>query len=646
MRTANVLSDPIRQSGVLLISLCAAIAFETLFFWVRIWNAYTVPKAVAALLGAAILLPQVCIQLFQYPSSRSSRRMLLLFVIQMAAITVATASSLSPAVSFWGGDWRRMGWITQFAMICVAASIPFAIKANPKNFKFLLRAIAATGFLSAAYGMLQWLGWDPFLPAFLRGEIVEQFAGSYRSAGTIGQPTYFANYLLYPFFSSLALLSCETGWMLRALNVANTTLIAAVLALATARGGLAGCIIGLALFLGWRLTLKAHSAKHLVKPATAVIAVITIAVAVATYAGSARRFGTDPSSLGRIILWQDVTQRIVPKTWISGAGPGMFRVAFTRYRSNNYSAFNPDVHWETAHNVFLDRLTEQGVIGLLAFASLIAAFAYNLIKILRSSLDPKNKTLYAAIGAALPAALASNCFNGEVIPTTYYFYIWIALSFAALDCSGDAAPPGSSTRARRWLQVVAVGAGVTASIGMTSYAYRNWKAETSLIMAAQAVDSRDESALLMSAEDVERAMEHVGTYHLEVARLIVTFLRENWNTLDEESRTTLAQRGIDSAIRAVERTDKPMLALMDLITLAGMTRDSRTMNWLHQLQELDPYWYRGHELSARLLLREGRLSGALREATIARQLAPYVESTASLWSQLITFRKEVGPDVR
>jgi len=56
------------------------------------------------------------------------------------------------------------------------------------------------------------------------------------------------------------------------------------------------------------------------------------------------------------------------------------------------------------------------------------------------------------------------------------------------------------------------------------------------------------------------------------------------------------------------------------------------MNWLHQLQELDPYWYRGHELSARLLLQEGKLSGALREATIARQLAPYVNSTASLWS--------------
>src|SRR5207253_3946561 len=65
--------------------------------------------------------------------------------------------------------------------------------------------------------------------------------------------------------------------------------------------------------------------------------------------------------------------------------------------------------------------------------------------------------------------------------------------------------------AQRWLQRIGVAAGITASIGMTAYAYKNWKAKTSLIVAAQAVDSRDDSALLMAADDVERAMEHVGT---------------------------------------------------------------------------------------------------------------------------------------
>ncbi len=325
----------------------------------------------------------------------------------------------------------------------------------------------------------------------------------------------------------------------------------------------------------------------------------------------------------------------------------MFRVAFTRYHSNSYSAFNPDVHWESAHNVFLDRLTEQGVIGLLAFVCLIGAFIYNMTNALRSSSDPKNTAAYAAVGAALVAVLASNSFNGEVIPTTYYFYIWIALSFAASDCSERSTSIDPTSKpARKWLQVIGVLAAVTASIGMAWYANRNWKAETSLIAGAQAVDSRDESILLTSGGDAERAMKHVGTYHLEVATLIVTFLQENGNTLSEQSRTQLAQSGIDSAIWAVERTDKPMVALLNLITLGRMTSDPRTTKWLQQLQEMDPYWYRAHELSAHFLLREGKVNDALREATIARQLAPYVDSTANLWKQLIAFRRELGPDSR
>ena len=34
---------------------------------------------------------------------------------------------MSPAVSFWGGDWRRMGLITHVAMLSVAAAVPVAI---------------------------------------------------------------------------------------------------------------------------------------------------------------------------------------------------------------------------------------------------------------------------------------------------------------------------------------------------------------------------------------------------------------------------------------------------------------------------------------------------------------------------------------
>jgi len=57
---------------VLFISVCAAIGFETLFFCTGIGNAFIVPKLVAILLGAAVLVPQICFRLtMDFPHDRA-----------------------------------------------------------------------------------------------------------------------------------------------------------------------------------------------------------------------------------------------------------------------------------------------------------------------------------------------------------------------------------------------------------------------------------------------------------------------------------------------------------------------------------------------------------------------------------------------
>src|SRR5204863_186037 len=144
----------------------------------------------AALIGGAVLLPQVCILNFRERPSSSLYGLLVLFGLQLVAMTWATTHSISPAVSFWGGDWRRMGWITQFAMMSAAIAVPVAIGGDFAKWKWLLRVIAAIGVLSAVYGLLQWIGWDPFVPSFMRDQIIADFGGRYRSPGTIGQSTY------------------------------------------------------------------------------------------------------------------------------------------------------------------------------------------------------------------------------------------------------------------------------------------------------------------------------------------------------------------------------------------------------------------------------------------------------------------------
>lgn len=638
-----------RSTALIFGSLCVAIALETLFFWPSFGNGYTVPKVVAALIGGALLLPQVCLLLFRNTYSPSLYRLIALFGFQILAMTWATTNSISPAVSFWGGDWRRMGWITQFAMMVVALGVPLAIGSNFSKWKHLLRFIAAIGFISAAYGLLQWLGWDPFLPESLRGEIVEQFGGRYRSAGTIGQPNYFADYLIYPFFSSLALLLCEGSLGVRLLAGGTMALTGATLVFAAAsRAGLLGCAIGFTTFAVWFVLFWLRPAERAFPSKVACIA-LGIFAALMTIAaprvqpGRFANFGTDSQSIGRIILWRDVLDRILPNVWVHGTGPGMFRVAFARYRSPSYSLFGPDVHWETPHDVFLDRFSEQGIAGVLAFLAMIVVFSVNIVHAMRSTSDWKRTAAYAAIGSGMVAVLVDQIFNGEVIPTTFYFYLWVGLSVAVRDCAPLMTEPvRNPRRGPKSLRIAVVAVALLISFSMLWHAERNWRAEALLRTGMRASDSGDAEKLLVAAEESKHVMPQVGTYHLDFAGVISDFLFENRNSTNDSTRRALAQTGIDSALWAVERTDEPMVALLHLISLGDMISDARTVKWLDQLKEIDPYWFRPHELSSRSLLRQGKIDEALKEVTLARQLAPYVQSTTNLWNQLNTVRREFG----
>src|ERR1051326_6937040 len=85
-----------RESGRLFVSLCIIIAVETLFFWPGFVNAYAAPKLVAALLGAALLLPQLLIFLSRRSSPTAWRRLSVLLSLTLIAVTWSTVNSMSP----------------------------------------------------------------------------------------------------------------------------------------------------------------------------------------------------------------------------------------------------------------------------------------------------------------------------------------------------------------------------------------------------------------------------------------------------------------------------------------------------------------------------------------------------------------------
>jgi hypothetical protein len=334
-----------------------------------------------------------------------------------------------------------------------------------------------------------------------------------------------------------------------------------------------------------------------------------------------------------MVLWSDVINQILPKVWLTGTGPGMFRVAFTRFRSNSYIPFDPDVHWENAHNLFLDRFSEQGIFGVLAIVGLIAAFLISISKSIRAA-DNRHAYALSAIGSGMVAVLLSHCFIGELIPTTFYFYLWIAIPFASLQCTAKRiSPPDTKSKNRLPIWLVLAGS-LAVSCALVWYAERNWRAETMLRAGDDAVKAANLQALLNAKVEAEEAMPNVGTYHLEFARLLATYLGKR-PSIDLSLRRRIAESGIDSARWALVRSDRPMLALQDMIVLADLSGDIRFEGWVQDLKKMDPYWYRPHEMAARLMQRQMKYADALKEATIARELSPFTQSTIDVWKQLI-----------
>ena len=218
-------------------------------------------------------------------------------------------------------------------------------------------------------------------------------------------------------------------------------------------------------------------------------------------------------------------------------------------------------------------------------------------------------------------------FNGEVIPSTYQLYIWLALPFAGTTLRVNA----PSKKQRMTLAVAAT----VLSAGLVAFASRNWTAEKALQEARAAAEAGDVATFLQRRLTAEEAMFFVGTYHSDFSNLITDNVSRFRSFPSGASRNDLIQFGIDDSIAAIARSDKPMLAMFNRILLGDMRNDPKLEAWIDELKQFDPYWYQPHETAARFLIRRRSLKEALREAALARELAPYVQSTETVWRQLL-----------
>src|SRR5580704_1756959 len=180
--------------------------------------------------------------------ARAGRWFAALIALTWLMSAIATTFSAYPLLSLTGGNWRRYGFIVESGLLLFILLAAAWLAADQDNIRVLLRASVASGGLASLYGIAQYFGWDPWLPAaaYQAGE------GSFtivRPPGTLGHADYFGAWLLIIAFLSLALERLEHNKWMKLAAWSTTILAVFAIVLSGTRSAMLGLLIGAIVFL-------------------------------------------------------------------------------------------------------------------------------------------------------------------------------------------------------------------------------------------------------------------------------------------------------------------------------------------------------------------------------------------------------------
>ena len=542
------------------------------------------PKLLVLLLGTAVLLRLK-------PAPRVFSILLLLTGV---SLLISTALSRDPALSAFGTSWRRFGLVTQAALLLLAWAVAGNAAGRPDRVRTILRGMSLAGALTAMYGIAQYLGWDPLLPAAAY-HIGEGIWTIVRPPGTMGYVSYFATWLLLAAFLSMALFSLEesVGWRRFALVSAGLTV--AAMALTGTRAAFLGLAAGVAVWLyrtGWRLTQRM----------VAVVALAAMASAAFYFSAPGRQlrsrtrwFVEDPWGGARLALWRD-SLRMAAARLPFGYGPEVFTATFPQFESKALARAYPDFSSESPHNIFLDALVSQGLLGL----AILCAFCAMALR-RRAKVPPW-------IAAAVVAGITAQFFTVFTIPTALVFYVTIAL---AVSFSTDAAIP---RRPPRFARVLAV----AAALALVYCALRYAVADHALAEAGRAIDRADLRAAGMRYSQYQRWRLPGTAADLWYSRALLRLMQRS---PDPALRPRIFPESAAAGLRATRTAENPFDAWYNLAGLYAIQNNAAgAEKSLREAIAAKPNWFKPHWTLAQLLRLQHRGEEAEREAALAADL--------------------------
>lgn len=554
------------------------------------------PKIIVLLVGTAVTLVAAAFSGVRI-SGRSKWFLAfsLLLIVYLGSLALSTAMSTRPDLSLFGSNWRRFGSLNQAVVFVFAWFVAANCAGNPQSVKTILRGVAAAGALSAAYGIAQYFGWDPLLPASAY-HVGEGIWTIVRPPGTLGYASYFATWLLFVVFLSLALRTFESSPAGRWFALGSAVLALAALLLTGTRAAVLGLLAGA---IAWMAVRRVRIPRAIL-----VAGALAVAGGVIFYfsppgqlmRARMRWFEDDPWGGARVHLWRD-SLRMAAHRLPAGYGPEVFTAEFPAFESDDLAKAYPNFSHESPHNIFLDALAGQGLPGLLLLLGLCGV---GLAAAFRSN--------QALMAAALAGGIVSQQFTAFILPTALIFWTTLAIVIARV------AP---AVEWRRW-RLEWVGATAAGSAALVFLATRLAISDGSLERARQELDRGN------LANAVERYRQYESS-RLPGASADIWYSRALLGLGSKspklEMRVVAFGQARGAALRATQTAEDPFDAWYNLAILCGAQNNPACVERsLRQAIAADPMWFKPHWALARILRLTGRMEEAEREAARALEL--------------------------
>lgn len=578
-------------------SVAVLIPILTLPFWLFYFD--ITPKIAALLAGAAIACLLAPANVTSIRNLWKTRKLVVVTIALLAAaLIVSTAFSTHRALSFGGSNWRGFGMVTQLALLVFTLLTAASIASGTLGVERILRAVALSGSAIALYAILQYLGWDPLLsPATYH--IGEGEWTIVRPPGTVGHADYLGSYLVFVLFLGGSLWTRESHRTWRTVGIACAILSAFAIFLSGTRSAILAAICGAALLLyrfrpGWRQT-------------AAGLAIALIALAGFYFSplglklrGRTRWYIEDPAGGARLLLWRDSLHLALGR-WPAGWGAETFGASFPHYESLELARAFPDFYHESPHNIFIDELTDQGLIGiaaLLAWTGIAGRAAFRQLR----------TTKTAPIGAALLGGLTSLQFNSFVVTTAFFFFLTCVLVLVA--------PEDVDIQPRKRMPVaLAALAGVPLALLFSVFAVRMCVADATMSTVRKQMEAGNVLAASARYETVRRWEPRPGAFDAYYSKNMASIVRRQRAVYNAVKGW---QEAIQSGIRATQLAEDPQNAAYSLASLYGQADNRKeSEHYLRSAIADAPNWFKPHWVLARLLESSGRHEQALVEASAA-----------------------------